>query len=424
MPAFKAIIRENKANKNGECVIYIRYGHFQKSVDFSTGTKILPEHWNKKKQRVNSTGGIKKTKRNEELVYNSKKSDNSVNSIIDTMISNLKKIVHDLVQKNIEPEIHLVKEQYLNDKEPKAKTVQEDRVVELFQTFINNSNKSKRTILNYGTALYHLKAFEEYTNQTLTLEMIDMQFLDDFFRFLHVEIEKSDKTKGLAINTVGSTIKNLKVFLTYLESRGYDNLTIIPKIKVPKEETPIYFLTEDEIEQLHNCEFETDRLNRVRDLFIFNCYAGLRFSDLSRLSKDHIIDDVIELRAFKNQKDIYNPLTPVSTAILKKYNYELPKLSAQKYNKFIKEACAIAKINQKVEKTTTVLGNKKTEWVPKHDIVSSHIAIKTFITLCEKKGIPPKDVATMTGKTVKVILKHYSGTDKPSIKQRALAAFQ
>jgi site-specific recombinase XerD len=424
MPAIKAIIRENKVNKNGTCVIYIRYGHFQKSVDFSSGIKIRPEQWNKQKQSVNSTTGIRKNKKNEEILYQLKKSDDSVNDIIETLKAKIRKIAVEIKQNDIEPEVHLVKEKYLEDKKPKVNRLMENKVAVLFQQFIDNSNKSRRTILNYGTALYHIKAFEEHKNKTITLEMIDMQFLDDFFKFLHYEIEKSDKTKGLAINTVGSTIKNLKVFLTYLEARGYENLNIISKIKVPYQETPIYFLTEDEIKQLYNHTFESDRLNKVRDLFIFNCYVGLRYSDLSRLTKDHIIDDVIELRAFKNQKDIYNPLTPISKSILQKYNYKLPKISAQKFNEYIKEACEIAKINQQVEKITKVFGNKTCDWVPKHDVVTSHIAIKTFITLCEKKGIPPKDVATMTGKTVKVILKHYSGTDKPSLKQRALAAFK
>jgi integrase len=424
MSSTKAIIRGNKVNKNGECVIYVRYGHLQKSVDFTIGIKIKPEHWNEQKQLVNSVSGLRRNSVNEALLSQNKKADLHANAIIDTTKSEITRIARSLQQKDIEPTVNKVKEEFLSSRKPKDDTKEEQKVTSLFQQFIDNSNKSRRTILNYGVALYHLKEFEKNKKKTLTLDMMDMKFLDAFNKFLHNEIEKSDKTKGLSINTVGSTIKNLKVFLTYLDNRGYNTLQFLSKIKVIYQDSPIYFLTEDEIKKLYAHDFDTERLEKVRDLFLLNCYLGLRYSDLSRLSKDHIIDDVVQLRAFKNQKDVYIPLTPIPKAILEKYDYEIPRISEQKFNEYIKEACKAAEIDQKVEKIVMQSGNKIYELVPKHKVITSHIAIKTFISLCSKKGISPKVVSEITGKTVKVILKHYYGIDKSTIKDQMKNAFQ
>lgn len=197
----------------------------------------------------------------------------------------------------------------------------------------------------------------------------------------------------------------------------------IEDFKVNKSSTPIYFLTEEEINKLLNHQFLETHHEKIRDLFVFNCYTGLRLSDLERLNKGHINNGVIELRAYKNQNDIYAPLTPISTKILQKYDYVLPIISEQKYNKYIKEVCRIAGINKQVERIKNSSAKKEYEYVPKWKVISTHIAVKTFISLCGIKGISPKAVSEITGKTVNVILKHYYAIDKKTIRDQMLKAF-
>ncbi len=423
MPSTKAIIRKNKVNRKGECVVYIRYGHQQKSTDISTGLKVLLKHWNDEKEKVNSVSGIRKTKINEGLLRQNEKADLYAKTIIDKIKSELISIARSMIQDDVEPGVHLVKDVFLEKKKPKNKDQDLNKIGLLFKQFIDNSSKSKRTIKNYGTASHHIMEFEKHTKKPLTVKMLDMAFYDDFVNFLYNDIKKPDNTKGLAHNSVATTIKNLKVFLVYLEKRGYNFQHLIPYLKATYQDTPIYFLTEDELDLLYNYKFESSRLEKVRDLFVLNCYLGLRVSDLTRLTKDHITDGAIELKALKNQKDVFIPLTPVSIAILEKYNYEIPFISDQKMNEYIKEACEIAKIDQKVEEIKMVSGNKTYELVPKWQVITTHIAIKTFISLCSKKGISPKIVSEITGKTVRVILKHYYGIDKKTIKDQMLSAF-
>jgi integrase len=208
-----------------------------------------------------------------------------------------------------------------------------------------------------------------------------------------------------------------------LQERGFEVPIKLTDLKATMITARIYFLTEEEVKILENFEFSEDRLTRVRDVFVFNCYTGLRISDLSRLRSHHIVDDVIELRSHKNQKDIYSPLTSKSKKILEKYSYELPIISEQKFNKYIKEACMKASIDQPVEIIKKSSGNKSYSIMPKWSIVSSHTAIKTFISLCGAKGISAKIVAEITGKSVEVILKHYYGVDKKTIKDQMRTSF-
>lgn len=424
MATVKAIIRKDKINSKGQTTIYIRYGHKQKSIDISTGLKIDFKAWNESKECVNSVRLINKTKINETLIKSLEKTDIANNAKLANIKSEITEIASSLQWKKIDPETTLVKEKYLKKNETsKPDSSLDEYAIEVFKNVIKNTNKSDATKANYTTAIYHLEKFEIFDNKRLKLKDIDMNWYDKFTNFLFHEIKKPDGTKGLADNTVGTCIKNIKVFLSHLEKRGQSLPIKVSDLKVVRLDTPIYFLTEDEINYLEKHDFKDQKLDKVRDVFVFNCYTGLRFSDLQRLSKHHIIDDVIEMRAYKNQKDIYVPLTPKSERILKKYDYILPIISEQKYNKYLKDACKDAGITKQVEVIKTTTGNKTYTSVPKWQVITSHIAIKTFISLCGVKGISPKIVSEITGKSVEIILKHYYGIDKETIKTQMRRSF-
>ncbi len=423
MPSTKAIIRSKKVNKKGECVVYIRYGHLQKSVDLSTGIRVNPKHWNESKQKVNSVSGIRKNKTNELLLKEKEKSDLLANSSIDKIKTELTAIARRLQHDDLEPEVHLVKEKYVGKKRPKPNTSRDNLVTPLFDEFVENSNKSDTTKRNYKTVKYHIHEYEKFANKQIRVKDITLDFYDKFSSFLLNKLEKPDGNIGLSDNSLTSTVKNLKVFLQYLEKRGYSFSHILPHIKANYRDTPIYFLSEDEIMTLYNHDFESKKHEKVRDIFVLNCYLGLRYSDLSRVTKDHFNDDAYETKSVKTLKDIYVPLTPIAKEILDKYEYVIPMISEQKLNKYIKEACQKAKINRKVEKIRTSSGNKTYVQLPICDLVSSHVAVKTFISLCCKKNVSPKTVSIVTGKTVKVIMKHYLGMDKSTVKEQIQKAF-
>ncbi|MCV9386624.1 site-specific integrase [Reichenbachiella ulvae] len=422
MPSITVILRNNKSNSKGECTIYIKYRHKETVTNISTGIRVLPNHWNESKQKVNSISGIRKSKRNEEALKEREKSDLYANSCIEKIKMEISSISRRLQHDGIDPIAPVVKEEFTR-KTTAPKEKKETDLIKLFDSFIQNSNKSDSTKKKYGTAKYHLETFAKHKKKKLTVKSIDFKFYEEFTHYLYNTFKKPDNTKGLADNTVVSSIKNFKVFLTYLQNFGYDFSHIIPHLKISYQDTTIYYLTEEEIQKLYNHQFKKKKLEKIRDVFVLNCYLGLRYSDLKRLNKGHIVDGAIIMRAYKTLKDIHVTITPTVKEILEKYEYELPLLSEQKMNEHIKTACKEAGIDQPVERISTSSGNKTYNQVPKYEVITNHVAIKTFISLCSKKNIHPKTVSFMTGKTVKVIMKHYLGMDEKSVDDQMKKAF-
>jgi len=116
------------------------------------------------------------------------------------------------------------------------------------------------------------------------------------------------------------------------------------------------FLTQEELVLLEGCPLPSDRLQRVRDVFVFSCYTGLAYADVSKLSSFHIQQIngqewiILDRTKTKNQSTI--PLLPKAKEILARYQKEeggknlLPVISSQNLNKYLKELALEAGINK------------------------------------------------------------------------------
>jgi len=227
-------------------------------------------------------------------------------------------------------------------------------------------------------------------------------------------------------NGVGGIIKLLKAFLRIMadpdEGYGMEFPVNLTKFTVPHEERDPVYLTQEELATLEKCDFEKElakepeskytvqHLDQTRDLFVFVCYSGLRISDLQRVGKQHNIEgNVIRLRSHKTGKPVMVPILPPNRTILEKYSYQLPRFTEREYNRRIKIACRLAGIDAPIEQQTRKDGQKIYTKVPKWQEISSHNAIYTFCTHAMERGVPPNQIAQVTGKTVKVLLDRYIG---------------
>ena len=112
------------------------------------------------------------------------------------------------------------------------------------------------------------------------------------------------------------------------------------KFKLPKaQETDEVALTQEQIYEIFDFDLmKNQRLERVRDLFIFGCATGMRYSNYSKVRKVDVENDLIKVIDGKNnEKTLEIPLNDLSNFILKKYDYQLPKISNQKFNDYLKE---------------------------------------------------------------------------------------
>ena len=140
---------------------------------------------------------------------------------------------------------------------------------------------------------------------------------------------------SLKSSTVAKELKMFKRVLKFAVDERYIDVNPF-NIKIKAEKLEYHPMTPQEIEAMWNRKIENERIEKVRDLFIFQCYTGLSYCDMATLTKDDIVDDVIYKNRRKTDVKSIIPLLPVSKAILEKYDYMLPVISNQKYNQYLK----------------------------------------------------------------------------------------
>ena len=149
---------------------------------------------------------------------------------------------------------------------------------------------------------------------------------------------------------------------------------------------------------------------KVRDLFCFQCLTGVRFSDIKNLSREDIKGPIWKLRTQKTRQIIDIPLNSFAISILAKYNecpQPLPVITNQKMNEYLKVLCRKASIDDQT-KTVKYMGSERIETVyKKFEIVGTHTARRTFISLSLQKGMKPDVIMAITGHTTYKMMQKY-----------------
>ena len=163
------------------------------------------------------------------------------------------------------------------------------------------------------------------------------------------------------------------------------------KLKIKKEEVEINPLTKEEFALIIQKDFRIKRLNQVRDCFVFACYTALAYADLASVCIDDIKEQngvhFIQKNRVKTGVQYIIPLNDIAMKILQRYNYQLPVLTNQRYNSYLKEIADICGI----EKNLT-----------------SHLARHTAATLMLNSGISIDVVAKILGHRNTAMTAHYA----------------
>lgn len=182
-------------------------------------------------------------------------------------------------------------------------------------------------------------------------------------------------------STAAGKAAKLKRIITYTINSG--KLTSNPfngiKIIKPKD-FKIEYLTNNQLSLINYRNYHIPRLERVKDLFIFMCGSGLSYSDLQNLKREDIKESdgtfYIQKERVKTKITYTSVLLPFAVEILKKYNFELPLITNQKLNAYLKEIEDLSGVDQ-----------------PLH----CHLARKTYATLLINNGIRLDVVAKTLG---------------------------
>ena len=259
------------------------------------------------------------------------------------------------------------------------------------------------TVEKFEALKNHLKAF----NPHLKYDNLNESGLLSFVDYLK-NVPITTDINGMRNSTIKNRLSFLKWFLRWATNKGYNTetafLTFNPKLKTAQKQ--VVFLEWDELLHVYNFEFPENKnyLTRVRDVFCFSCFTGLRYSDVANLKRSNVFKKYISLTSIKDVDNLRIELNKYSKAILEKYknenfpyNMALPVISNQRMNEYLKEMGKLCGLNTPISEVY-YKGNVRIENVsPKHELLSTHTARRTFISNALMKGIPVDVVMKWTG---------------------------
>jgi integrase len=172
------------------------------------------------------------------------------------------------------------------------------------------------------------------------------------------------------------------------------------------ESKEIIYLEKDEVKRLEDMTFNESQaaLERVRDVFLFCCFTGLRYSDVKKLTRYDIRDGVIVFVTKKTVDGIRVELNKHSQAILDKYkdvpfpgHAALPVISNEKMNAHLKDLGKLAGLDTPTRVVWFVKNVRHEELFPKWQLMTTHVARRTFVVNALRLGIPPEVIMRWTG---------------------------
>ena len=419
-------LRQPKANKptNIYLVVYLN----NKQVKLSTGVKVYPEHWNIRKQQAYVNARLSKL-------------DNNNNTIANDRLSELKDMFlefkHYLCEHptDIDNSITILRTRiYKNTmtteiKKKSATTVMKE-IIDAKQAASSTKGQQK---LNVGKFERYLKE----NNISDTWESMNLNTFESYQKYLVDNGRGSVTIRNIIQNTLFPLLKKVSkrvdIPFTWYDS----NLNSFEFVKDESNKelasNKKVTLTEEQLKQLYDypitgTELQVRKRTEIRDLFVLQCLVGQRVGDMQKFfngdnEKDEE-EDTISIIQQKTKARAIIPLTPLAKEIISKYqNTELKyyKPSNSNLNAELRIIAEEAGLN-----TPVTFEDKDGKQVkPLFELVHTHTARHTFITIMCRRDIPKETIIIATGhEDTKMIDKVYSHLSNKDKAQKVSTAFK
>lgn len=339
--------RKHTATPRHPASVEVRIIHNRKPRYLATGIKLLPKHW-----------------RNGTVV--NRLDAQEINRTLDTIVTNVRKVVNDMLD-----------ESQLNTAEIKSR--------------LQRLQGDSRSFLEFCEQRAEVRA---YGKREDTRERYDrfMRWLKRWGRIVYF----SDVTEQNIMAMDEQLALTMKPYSKWNNYHRFLNSFILDAIDegllrrnpyrwlhIDKQKRSGLhkFLTPEELDRIETAHMPTDSLERVRDLFLFQTYTCLSYTDLADFDADRLTtvdgtDDFYRGRRGKTGQEFRFILLPKARAILDKYHNRLPLISNVKYNAYLKAVAQAAAVDRPV---------------------TSHWARHTGATLLLNAGVPMETVANILG---------------------------
>ncbi|MBC6112772.1 site-specific integrase [Pedobacter fastidiosus] len=372
-------LKRGKRASSEKLPVYLRITVSKKRVEVTSGKDCLEKDWENGKFKGNSSAA----------------------RTMNAFLKQMELQVHDAHRKLLTLGSDITAESLANEllgKEDDKKTLR--------QVFENHNSQmealvgsgfSKMTHLRYQTALRHVFQFlrEKYRISDIDIKKIDHKFLTDYDFFLR-------SVRKCSNNSAVKYLKNLKKIVKICLANGWILRDPFANFKATVKEIDRVCLTDSEVNRLEQTDFANERLERVKDIFLFSCYTGLAYIDIYQLKTSEVITGRQDERWIISNRQKTGiptriPLLPKAINLLEKYtdhplrsNSEklFPVSSNQKMNAYLKEIADVCGIKT---------------------ILTFHLARHTFATtITLMNDVPIETVSKMLGhKNIKTT-QHYA----------------
>ena len=362
-------LRKNYLNKSGKAGIMVRLTVNGDMVQFSSKLDIEPALWDTKAGKA---------------IGNSVKA-RQMNSMLEDIRTALNNHYRYVESRDSFVTAEKVRNAFLGYE------VRQQTLLELFKQHnedaskLNGISKAPATLVKYDRTYRRLEEFmkAKYKVSDIALREIDHKFVTDFEFYLRTVSRCNE-------NTTGKFMQIFRKIVLIAKNNGWITIDPFANYHIHMKAVDRGYLTEQELERILEKDFDSRRLEQVRDVFIFSCFTGLSYVDVRNLTKENIVTSFdgklwLRLHRQKTSTAVNLPLLKIPLAILRKYEDKLPDgrllpvSSNQKLNSYLKEIA-------------DVCGIKKN--------LTFHLARHTFATTTTlAKGVPIETVSKMLGHT-------------------------
>lgn len=367
MLKIKMIAHKGKPNKSGRVPILMQLTIGQQTCHISTKQNILPEKWGDGKP-IGHT-----------------REDQAITAVLEEIRTKAYNKFLQLQGQNINVTPERLKQALLGKDQ-----VQPRGYVEIFDQWLVEYSKmvgittSKRTLDKYILVRNRLQDYiaSQLGVKDISLEEVTPKFLSNFDNYLRVEY-------NMANNHAMKIRQKLRTIYKVAIDNGWVSKNPFSTVKIHFDPVERDVLTKSELAALIQTDMVFDRLEKMRDVFVFACFTGLAHCDVAGLTKENIITDEagqvwLKTHRQKTSEVVDIPLLEIPQLIIKKYEGMkelngklLPTLTNSCSNLYLKEVAVRCGIN----KTLTF-----------------HMARHTFATTVTlSNGVPIESVAKMLG---------------------------
>ena len=385
------ITRLNKNNKR-KANIYARIMVNGQRIEISSKEQVEAEQWDQIAEKVKGKAPFIK----------------SINNHIDDIRYRLKKNYLMLEEKNFPITADAVKEAFLGIHKSQDGG---HNLIELidYHFKIGKDNLKQGTLKNYLTTEEYIRRFlkSNFKSDNILLKELDFQFITELEYYIRNNpIKKHDPCNG---NGVMKHMERLKKLIHWAKQLKWISENPFEEYKLSLIKYKRKKINLVELKRIENKEFANPKLSYVRDLFLFSCYTGLPYAEVSSLKSEDFHTEnngkqMIEIYRKKTDELSSIPLLDIARPIIEKYRL-LPKaiiagtifppISNQELNRNLKIIAEVCEINTNM---------------------TFHLARHTFATVITlKNGVPMETVSKMLGHTKISTTKIYASVDDEKI---------